>query len=84
MIRLDLKELTIIILSFLLFACFIIMFEQHNAINYMRDEIESNRKFIDYELHIIDSIYDNNYRLWDWRVNELLKYEESRGYLFQK
>lgn len=30
------------------------------------------------ELHLIDSMYDNNYRLWDWRVEQFLRYYEKQ------
>ena len=61
-----------------------IIFEQHSQINMLQDEIQSNRKIISTELHMIDSIYDNNYRLWDSRVDILLKCFEEQGYLIRK
>ena len=42
-----------------------------------KDEIHTNREFISTELHLIDSMYDNNYRLWDWRVEQFLRYYEN-------
>ena len=61
-----------------------IIFEQQNQINIMQSEIQSNREFISTELHMIDSIYDNNYQLWDRRVDILLKCFEDQGYLIRK
>lgn len=51
---------------------------QHEQINTLKDEIHTNREFISTELHLIDNMYDNNYRLWDWRVEQFLRYYENQ------
>ena len=50
----------------------------------MQSEIQSNREIICTELHMIDSIYDNNYKLWDRRVDIILRCFEDQGYLIKK
>ena len=80
----DKKDIIIISLIFLLFFCIFTIFNQHEHINILQSEIQSNREIINTELHIIDSIYDNNYRLWDYRVEELLRHFEQQGYLIKK
>jgi len=78
------KDIIIGILVFILLCMGCIMFEQHNQINMMQSEIQYNREIINTELHMIDSIYDNNYRLWDYRVEQLLRQFENQGYLIRK
>ena len=80
----DKKDIIIITLIFLLFFCVFIIFTQHEHINILHSEIQSNREIINTELHMIDSIYDNNYRLWDYRVEQLLKQFKNQGYLIYK
>lgn len=80
----DKKDIIIIALIFLLFFCVFIIFNQHEHINILHSEIQYNREIINTELHMIDSIYDNNYRLWDYRVEQLLRQFEQQGYLIQK
>ena len=80
----DKKDIMIITLIFLLFFCVFIIFNQHEHINILHSEIQSNREIINTELHMIDSIYDNNYRLWDYRVEQLLIQFENQGYLIRK
>jgi len=80
----DKKDIIITILIFLLFFCMFIIFNQHEHINILHSEVQYNRKIINTELHMIDSIYDNNYRLWDYRVEQLLKQFENQGYLIHK
>lgn len=80
----DKKDIIIITLIFLLFFCVFIIFNQHEHINILHSEIQSNREIINTELHMIDSIYDNNYRLWDYRVEQLLIQFENQGYLIHK
>ena len=80
----NIKDIIIgILISLLISMCYII-FEQHNQINMMQLEIQKDKEIINTELHIIDSIYDNNYRLWDSRVEILLQCFEEQGYLIQK
>lgn len=81
---LDKKDIIIAVLCIMLFGCMFIIAGQHEQINTLKDEIHTNREFISTELHLIDSMYDNNYRLWDWRVEQLLKYYENQGYLIRK
>ena len=78
------KDIIIGILISLLLCMGCIIFEQHNQINMMQSEIQTNREFINTELHMIDSIYDNNYKLWDKRVEILLQCFEEQGYLIRK
>jgi hypothetical protein len=80
----DKKDIIIISLIFLLFFCVFTIFNQHEHINTLQSEIQYNREIINTELHMIDSIYDNNYRLWDYRVEELLRHFEQQGYLIKK
>ena len=80
----DKKDIIIIVLIFLLFFCIFIIFHQHEHINILHSEVQYNREIINTELHMIDSIYDNNYRLWDYRVEQLLRQFEQQGYLIQK
>jgi uncharacterized membrane protein len=80
----DKKDIIIISLIFLLLFCIFTIFNQHEYINTLQSEIQSNREIINTELHMIDSIYDNNYRLWDYRVEELLRHFEQQGYLIKK
>jgi hypothetical protein len=80
----DKKDIIIGILVSLLLCMGCIIFEQHNQINIMQSEIQTNREFINIELHMIDSIYDNNYKLWDNRVEILLRCFEEQGYLIRK
>ena len=80
----DKKDFIIAILCVLLFGCVFIISGQHAHINILESEVRSNREVINAELRLIDSIYDNNYRLWDGRIDHLLKYYESQGYLIQK
>ena len=80
----DIKNIIIGILISILICMGCIIFEQHNQINIMQSEIQSNREVINAELHMIDSIYDNNYQLWDKRVDILLKCFEDQGYLIRK
>lgn len=80
----DKKDITIISLIFLLLFCVFTIFNQHEHINTLQSEIKYNREVINTELHMIDSIYDNNYRLWDYRVEELLRHFEQQGYLIKK
>ena len=78
------KDIIIGILISILICMGCIIFEQQEQINIMQSEIQSNREFINTELHMIDSIYDNNYKLWDSRVDILLQCFENQGYLIQK
>lgn len=80
----DIRNIIIGILISILICMGCIIFEQHNQINMMQSEIQFNREFINTELHMIDSIYDNNYKLWDARVEILLRYFEEQGYLIRK
>lgn len=80
----DRRDIVIVMLMFLLVLCVVTIFSQRKDINILRSEIESNREVINTELHLIDSIYDNNYRLWDYRVEQLLKSFEKKGYLIQR
>ena len=68
----------------MLVGCLLIIGGQHEKIRTLESEVKSNREFISTELHLIDSIYDNNYRLWDWRVEQLLRQFEEQGYLIRK
>lgn len=78
------KDIIIGILISILICMGCIIFEQREQINMMQSEIQSNREFINTELHMIDSIYDNNYKLWDSRVDILLQCFENQGYLIRK
>jgi len=78
------KDIIIIALIFLLFFCMFIIFNQHEHINILHSEVQYNREIINTELHMIDSIYDNNYKLWDNRVEILLRCFEEQGYLIRK
>ena len=78
------KDIIIGILISILICMGCIIFEQREQINIMQSEIQSNREFINTELHMIDSIYDNNYKLWDSRVDILLQCFENQGYLIRK
>ena len=80
----EIKNIIIGILISMLLCMGCIIFEQQNQINIMQCEIQANREFISTELHMIDSIYDNNYQLWDRRVDILLKCFEDQGYLIRK
>ena len=80
----NLKNIIIGVLISILICMGCIIFEQHNQINIMQSEIQSNREVINAELHMIDSIYDNNYKLWDARVEILLQCFEEQGYLIRK
>lgn len=80
----EIKNIIIGILISMLLCIGCIIFEQQNQINIMQSEIQANREFISTELHMIDSIYDNNYQLWDRRVDILLKCFEDQGYLIRK
>jgi hypothetical protein len=80
----DRRDIVIVVLMFLLVLCVVTIFSQRRDINILQSEIESNREVINTELHLIDSIYDNNYRLWDYRVEQLLKSFEEQGYLIQR
>jgi len=80
----DIKNIIIGVLISILICMGCIIFEQHNQINIMQSEIQSNREVINAELHMIDSIYDNNYKLWDARVEILLQCFEEQGYLIRK
>ena len=80
----DRRDIVIVMLMFLLVLCVVTIFSQQRDINILQSEIESNREVINTELHLIDSIYDNNYRLWDYRVEQLLKSFEEQGYLNQR
>jgi hypothetical protein len=80
----EIKNIIIGILISMLLCMGCIIFEQQNQINIMQSEIQANREFISTELHMIDSIYDNNYQLWDRRVDILLKCFEDQGYLIRK
>ena len=68
----------------MLLVCLLIIGGQHEKIQTLESEVKSNREFISTELHLIDSIYDNNYRLWDVRVEQLLRQFENQGYLIQE
>ena len=68
----------------MLLVCLLIIGGQHEKIQTLESEVKSNREFISTELHLIDSIYDNNYRLWDTRVEQLLRQFENQGYLIQE
>ena len=78
------KDIIIGILISILICMGCVIFEQREQINMMQSEIQSNREFINTELHMIDSIYDNNYKLWDSRVDILLQCFENQGYLIRK
>ena len=78
------KDIIIGVLISILICMGCIIFEQREQINMMQSEIQSNREFINTELHMIDSIYDNNYKLWDSRVDILLRCFEEQGYLIRK
>jgi len=78
------KDIIIGVLISILICMGCIIFEQREQINMMQSEIQSNREFINTELHMIDSIYDNNYKLWDSRVEILLQCFEEQGYLIRK
>ena len=78
------KDIIIGILISILIYMGCVIFEQREQINMMQSEIQSNREFINTELHMIDSIYDNNYKLWDSRVDILLRCFEEQGYLIRK
>ena len=80
----DRRDIVIVMLMFLLVLCIVTIFSQRRDINILQSEIESNREVINTELHLIDSIYDSNYRLWDYRVEQLLKSFEEQGYLIQR
>ena len=80
----DRRDIVIVMLMFLLVLCVVTIFSQRRDINILQSEIESNREVINTQLHLIDSIYDNNYRLWDYRVEQLLKSFEEQGYLIQR
>lgn len=80
----NLKNIIIGVLISILICMGCIIFEQQEQINMMQSEIQSNKEFINTELHMIDSIYDNNYKLWDSRVDILLKCFEDQGYLIRK
>ena len=80
----DIKNITIGILITILIYMSCIIFEQHQQINIMQSEMQSNREIICTELHMIDSIYDNNYKLWDRRVDIILRCFEDQGYLIKK
>ena len=80
----DIRNIIIGILISILICMGCIIFEQNNQINMMQSEIQTNREFINTELHMIDSIYDNNYKLWDSRVDILLQCFENQGYLIRK
>jgi predicted Holliday junction resolvase-like endonuclease len=80
----DRRDIVIVMLMFLLVLCVVTIFSQRRDINILQSEIESNREVINTELHLIDSIYDNNYGLWDYRVEQLLKSFEEQGYLIQR
>ena len=80
----DRRDIVIVMLMFLLVLCVVTIFSQRRDINILQSEIESNREVINTELHLIDSIYDSNYRLWDYRVEQLLKSFEEQGYLIQR
>ena len=80
----DKRDIVIVMLMFLLLLCIATISHQRRDIIILQSEIESNRKVINTELHMIDSIYDNSYRLWDYRVEQLLKQFEEQGYLIQK
>jgi predicted Holliday junction resolvase-like endonuclease len=80
----DKRDIVIVLLMFLLLMCIVTIFKQREHIRTLDSEIQSNREIINTELHLIDSIYDNNYRLWDYRVEQLLKQFEEQGYLIQK
>jgi hypothetical protein len=80
----NLKNIIIGVLISILICMGCIIFEQREQINMMQSEIQSNREFINTELHMIDSIYDNNYKLWDSRVDILLQCFEEQGYLIRK
>ena len=80
----NLKNIIIGILISILICMGCIIFEQQEQINMMQSEIQTNREFINTELHMIDSIYDNNYKLWDARVEILLRCFEEQGYLIRK
>ena len=80
----DRRDIVIVMLMFLLVLCVVTIFSQRRDINILQSEIESNREVINTQLHLIDRIYDNNYRLWDYRVEQLLKSFEEQGYLIQR
>lgn len=80
----NIKNIIIGILISILICMGCIIFEQREQINMMQSEIQTNREFINTELHMIDSIYDNNYKLWDSRVDILLQCFEDQGYLIRK
>ena len=80
----NLKNIIMGVLISILICMGCIIFEQREQINMMQFEIQTNREFINTELHMIDSIYDNNYKLWDSRVDILLQCFEEQGYLIRK
>ena len=79
----DKKDIIIAVLCLMLFGCMFIIACQYEQSNTLKDEIHTNRGFISTELYLIDSMYDNNYRLWDWRVVQFLRYYENQGYLIR-
>ena len=80
----DKRDIIIVMLMFLLLLCIATISHQRRDIIILQSEIRANREVINTELQLIDSIYDNNYRLWDYRVEQLLKQFEEHGYLIQK
>ena len=80
----DRRDIVIVMFMFLLVLCVVTIFSQRRDINILQSEIEFNREVINTQLHLIDSIYDNNYRLWDYRVEQLLRSFEEQGYLIQR
>lgn len=79
----NIKNITISILLFLIVLMSCLIYNQNKQILIMKSEIQSNREIINTELHMIDSIYDNNYRLWDDRINIILQHFENQGYLIK-
>ena len=79
----NVKNITISILLFLIVLMICLIYNQNKQILIMKSEIQSNREIINTELHIIDSIYDNNYKLWDDRINIILQHFENQGYLIK-
>lgn len=79
----NIKNITISILLFLIILMSCLIYNQNKQILIMKSEIQSNREIINTELHIIDSIYDNNYKLWDDRINIILQHFENQGYLIK-
>lgn len=74
----DKKDIIIAVLCLMLFGCMFIIAGQYEQINTLKDEIHTNKEFISTELYLINSMYDNNYRLWDWRVEWFLRYYEKQ------